>query len=90
MSMKKYSVRVMRESTAELYARLSEEERAELSEEDRTVHRHIAAEDRRIEFGAKVLSVVLFMLLALGQLYFGGGGGYGRYSADAYDWMETQ
>jgi hypothetical protein len=61
------------------------------SEEYRAHRRHAAAEDERTEFGGKALAVGFFIVLALLQFYFFGsigGNGYGRATADAYDWME--
>jgi hypothetical protein len=49
-------------------------------------------ENARIEFGGKALALVFFILLALAQLYFTGhigGNGYGRATADAHEWMES-
>jgi hypothetical protein len=46
-------------------------------------------EAQRDKAQSNIIQVAFFVLLALLSLY-AGGGGYGRYTADAYDWMETR
>jgi hypothetical protein len=79
------------ESTADLYARLTDEERAELSYQDRIkIEDRIFEEVRTSRYIRNAMTTVACILLALFVLYTSGGNGYGRYTADAYDWMETQ
>jgi hypothetical protein len=79
------------ESTADLYARLTDEERAAFSDEERAkIHRLIDSEARTSRYIRNTMATVGIILLALFVLYTGGGNGYGRYTADAYDWMETK
>ena len=59
------------------------------SEEYRAHMRRVDAESERIKRSGNVLAVAFFILIALVGMYLGGGG-YGRYTADAYDWMETK
>jgi hypothetical protein len=46
-------------------------------------------EAQRDKAQSNIIQVAFFVLLALLSLYVGGGG-YGRYTADAYDWMESK
>ena len=79
------------QSTADLYARLTDEERANLSAADQAkIDRLISIEARTSRYIRNGMTTIACILLALFVLYTGGGHGYGRYSADAYDWMETQ
>jgi hypothetical protein len=65
----------------------------EESEEYHAHRRRANAAQERLDFGSKTLAVGFFVVLALLQYCFTGsigGNGYGRYTADAYDWMETR
>lgn len=76
------------ESLADLYAKLTEEQRAELSYEERMrVEDQIFEEAKSYRYMRNIVATVGVILLALFMLYTGGGHGYGRYTADAYDWM---
>lgn len=76
------------ESLADLYAKLTEEQRAELSYEERMrVEDQIFDEAKSYRYVRNTMATVGFILLALFILYTGGGNGYGRYTADAYEWM---
>jgi hypothetical protein len=75
-------------STAELYARLTDEERAAMPDEERAaVFRLIAAEERRQKI-MKGIGIGLLLVLFILVQNFGGGGGWGRYNADLYELME--
>lgn len=77
------------QSTADLYARLTGEERAELSYEDRIkIEDRILEEARTARYIRNAMATACCILLALFVLYTGGGHGYGRYSADMYDVFE--
>lgn len=54
------------------------------SEEVRVHRWRAAANQERIERGAKILAAIAFVLLILVQCSFGGGGSYGRYNADMH------
>lgn len=75
-------------STADLYARLTDEERADLSDEERAkVYRLIAIEERHGRYIHNTMTTVGIILLALLVLYTGGGGMHGRYAHDIYEFM---
>lgn len=78
------------ESTADLYARLTDDEKANLSAEDRAkIHRLIDIEARTSRYIRNTMATVCFVFLAWLILYTGGGNGYGRYSADMHIMFEN-